>query len=393
MDELVIFGGEVKALDDSGKVGGYLVRFTDSAQKDLVGDYFTSETYFGARQGDGCDTLFHHGIPVAKGLEKLADHVFSPLKTTKDEVGIFAETVLNQSDKYEAKVLELVKAGKIGWSSGSSSHLVKREKDGQIKRWIISEGSLTHTPCDPLNRAVPIKSLADLSFDGLDATPPAKAIDGNALFNESLRQTEQQIWELWSALQTGARRIAEGAAASIVTGVEVDTRAALASLVGAFGPRFVDSAAAQIDEWLKSENREEHFYLKSKLDSLIASSDELASGHLLEDHSATVASAVEEFALTGSTLNQTLKSWVERVQRKQEFRANDPLKAGRVISAANKEKMSGVHEQVSSLIEMLTTVQASLSDLLAMAEPKTKSVPFPFQMAIEEHLNWQATRR
>jgi hypothetical protein len=128
-------------------------------KKDLTGEYFTKDTYFGARDGDGCDTLFHHGIPLKKGLEDLADHVFAPIKTTKDDIGIFAETVLNQSDKYEAKVLELVNAGKLGWSSGSSSHLVKREKDGRLKRWIISEGSLTHMPCDPMNRAVPIKSL------------------------------------------------------------------------------------------------------------------------------------------------------------------------------------------------------------------------------------------
>lgn len=162
-DTLVYFGDPVKALDDTGRVGGYLVRFTSRNEKDLEGEYFSDKTYFGAGDGNGRDTLFHHGMPVKKGLEDLADHVFSPMKTRKDQHGIWAETVLNQSDEYESLVFKLVKAGKIGWSSGSSPHLVKKAADGHLDRWVISEGSLTHRPVDPMARAVPIKSLSELN--------------------------------------------------------------------------------------------------------------------------------------------------------------------------------------------------------------------------------------
>lgn len=175
MDSLIYFGDSIKALDENGKVGGYLVRFSDDgAQKDLSGEYFTSKTFLGTRDGDGVDTIFHHGqaLPVkstvsakAKAeMESLREHVFAPVKTKRDAVGIFAETVLDMADEYEKAVFGLVKANKLGWSSGAVGHLVKKADDGQILRWPIGEASLTPTPCESLNRAIPVKSFGALQF-------------------------------------------------------------------------------------------------------------------------------------------------------------------------------------------------------------------------------------
>ena len=174
MDSLIYFGDTLKALDDNGKVGGYLVRFTDASNKDLSGEYFTSKTYLGAHDGNGVDTMFHHGQPLpvkakltktaAAELEGWRDHVFAPVKTKRDAIGIFAETVLNMADEYEKAVFGLVKANKLGWSSGAVGHLVKKADDGRITRWPIGEASITPTPCEPLNRAVTVKSLDAIKF-------------------------------------------------------------------------------------------------------------------------------------------------------------------------------------------------------------------------------------
>lgn len=175
MDSLVYFGGTIKALDDNGKVGGYLVRFSDNgASKDLSGEYFTSKTFLGSRDGDGVDTIFHHGQPLPvkaslshsaqKEIDSLRDHVFAPVKTKRDAIGIFAETVLNMSDEYEKAVYALAKSGKLGWSSGAVGHLVKKASDGQITRWPIGEASMTPCPCEPQNRAYPVKSLDSLKY-------------------------------------------------------------------------------------------------------------------------------------------------------------------------------------------------------------------------------------
>lgn len=155
-------GNAIKALDDDGRVGAYGVLF---GGKDLYKTYFTNETYFGARKGDGCDVVFHHMMPVIKGLEGLADKFFAPCKAVVDEVGVFVEHVLNMADEYEAAVFGLVKAGKLGWSSGAPGHMVRCADDGQLTCWPIAEFSYTPTPAEPRNRMYnaiqPVKSLVD----------------------------------------------------------------------------------------------------------------------------------------------------------------------------------------------------------------------------------------
>lgn len=177
-DTLIWFGSEVKALDDRGRVGGYLVRFTDSDHKDLDGDYFTKDTYLGPKNGDGCEALFEHGFPLPvradapdslkSFFEELADHTFAPFKTKKDALGVWAETVLDLSDAYEKVVFGIVKKGKLGLSSAAPGHRVKRQRDGMITSWPIAEGSLTPRPAEPLNRAIAQKSVASVKFIAIE---------------------------------------------------------------------------------------------------------------------------------------------------------------------------------------------------------------------------------
>jgi len=180
-DTLVFFGSEVKALGD-GRVGGYLVRFSGPDDPDLspMRDFFTPQTYFGPRDGDGVDTYFHHAIPVHPDLKALADRTFAPLHITKDALGLFAETVLNLADDYDRKVYEMAQAGRLGWSSGAPSHLVRRRPvkgANEVTRWPIAEGSLTPTPAEPRNRAYSLKALIAQEADSQDA---AASADGDA---------------------------------------------------------------------------------------------------------------------------------------------------------------------------------------------------------------------
>lgn len=167
-DTVVAWGDAVKALGD-GRVGGYLVRFSSEADPDLTGEWFTRATYYGPRDGDGADTLVHHGFPLKAGLEELADRLLSPLRTRKDEVGIFAEAVLDMADEYEEMLYQLVEQGKLAWSSGAPGHMVRRKGSGEITRWPIAEGSLTPTPAEPRNRVITLKALA--------ATPEGEEIE------------------------------------------------------------------------------------------------------------------------------------------------------------------------------------------------------------------------
>lgn len=157
-DTLIVFGGEVKALDDTGKVGGYLVRFSGPNDPDLVGDFFTKDTDFGtARESP---VLYHHGQDATIKSARLGH---GTLKV--DGVGVWLEGQLELRNEYEEAIFEMAKQGKLGWSSGTASHLVEREAVGKswfIKSWPLGlDASLTPTPCEPRTKAIPLKSYLD----------------------------------------------------------------------------------------------------------------------------------------------------------------------------------------------------------------------------------------
>lgn len=159
MDEtLVYFGDAVKALGD-GRVGGYLVRFSDASTPDLYGEFFTRSTDFDIEDGDSRSVYYHHGMDDRMGRRKIGR---ATLKM--DEFGVWVEAQLAMRDEYERAIYEMCEQGKMGWSSGAISHLVEVEpvgKAGWIKFWPLGEASLTPTPAEPRNTAMPLKALLD----------------------------------------------------------------------------------------------------------------------------------------------------------------------------------------------------------------------------------------
>lgn len=156
---LVGFGGEIKALDN-GKLGGYLVRFTTADEPDLTGDYFSKDTDFDCEFPSKSTAYYNHGLDQTIKRRKLGK-----VDLTADDVGVWAEMQLQARDEYEKAILEMAKAGKLGWSSGTASHLVEREPVGKamfIKRWPLGlDASLTPTPAEYRNEVIPLKSLSD----------------------------------------------------------------------------------------------------------------------------------------------------------------------------------------------------------------------------------------
>lgn len=162
-DTLVYWGGEVKITDQSDgeiTVGGPLVQY---GGRDLEGEYFTSDTYFGAQlatQGKAVlDTMFNHGMPSDDSLQELAARRYPPVTVTKADTGLMAEVILRQRDEYEALLARMADEGALGWSSGTAPHATERTEDGEITSWPLLEASLTHWPAEPRTRAVPLKSL------------------------------------------------------------------------------------------------------------------------------------------------------------------------------------------------------------------------------------------
>ena len=155
-DTVVFYGGSVKALGD-GRVGGHLVRFTNEDEPDLEGEFFSKDTDFGEHVSS--PVYYAHGMDT-----KLGPRVLSTGEMKIDDVGVWIEAQLELRDEYEQFIYRMAEAQKIGWSSGTASHLVERVPGAEgkatwIKRWPLGlDASLTLTPAEPKNVAMPLKS-------------------------------------------------------------------------------------------------------------------------------------------------------------------------------------------------------------------------------------------
>lgn len=449
-ETLVFLGDAVKALDDKGRVGGYLVRFSDGTKKDLTGEWFTSKTYLGPKDGDGAECLYEHGFPLTpkdtkgldldtlKQIEAYADRTFKPLKTKRDAIGVFAETHLDIEDEYEKFIFGRVKAGKVGWSSGAAGHRVIKNADGEITRWPIAEGSLTPRPAEPLNRAVTLKmflkSLAedseldeeteikptsltkalnqridDLTDNGRSRELIVKQLGREALcevkdieeilagksratgaqlkafarvlevsvetlqeaqqgsvrsikdlFEEALTEQTPSRWQLDSVYSGIISKLVAAASASKLTGVEFDLEGKIEEATDGYMERLKDLAINQANEHIES-GCEEQFYLRAMADPGVQ--DFVVAKHLdIEDHNALVVSAVRSIAA--------------RYRGNHEAR----VKAGRVLSEKNRQRLQSMMDQVSKCME---DCQKLLDESMPMASDTEK------RLALTTHLRQQ----
>ena len=75
-----------------------------------------------------------------------------------DDVGLWVEMQISKAHEYARAVMELVRRGVVGLSSGSAGHLVEIASDGQILSWPLVEVSVTTSPMEP--RTVGVRELA-----------------------------------------------------------------------------------------------------------------------------------------------------------------------------------------------------------------------------------------
>lgn len=158
LNELLVIGGQaVKDLGE-GRVGGYLVLFSDAQNPDLAGDYFTKSTDFDLERSTVSSVYYAHGLDKTLGRNKLAE---GSMKV--DDVGVWIETQLDLRNAYQSAIYAMAKSKKLGWSSGSASHLVERKpvKGAQeITKWPLGlDASLTPSPAEPRTAVVELKSL------------------------------------------------------------------------------------------------------------------------------------------------------------------------------------------------------------------------------------------
>jgi phage head maturation protease len=158
MDLLTSFVDGIKS-DRLGYVKGYLVRFGDTKNADLEGDYFTASTDYGFPVSKGqrvpLNVYYHHGMDSMVGKKSIGTGYIK-----MDDVGLWYEAQLDMADEYGSMIAKLCKQGKMGFSSGAAGHLVERKSMGgaaEITRWPIAEASITPTPAEYRNSVKTLK--------------------------------------------------------------------------------------------------------------------------------------------------------------------------------------------------------------------------------------------
>jgi len=144
--------GALKAFPD-GRVGGYAILFSGPSEKDLTGDYFTPKTNIVWEGKESRPALYHHGFDPELGKRTLGDGW--RLKFT-DKVGCWVEEQLDLRDEYEKAIHMLAAKGKLGLSTGTAGHMVKRAPDGMLELWPIVEISYTPKPAEPRTAVRPL---------------------------------------------------------------------------------------------------------------------------------------------------------------------------------------------------------------------------------------------
>lgn len=153
----------IKALDpEQGLIGGYLVVWGSPSQRDTYGEYFTADTDFALDWYAHRPALYHHGLDGTMKAQMIGQ-----ITTIRaDATGLWAEAQLNLRNQYVKRIMEMVKQGALGWSSGSLPHLVEIDSDGKIRKWPIIEGSLTPTPAEPFRTTVgAIKAAIEVEIE------------------------------------------------------------------------------------------------------------------------------------------------------------------------------------------------------------------------------------
>ncbi|NOG51999.1 MAG: hypothetical protein HND48_23095 [Chloroflexi bacterium] len=99
----------VKALDATGRIGGYLAVWGSADQRDLQDEYFTPATDFGLDWYETRPVLYQHALDDA--IKTAALGVIDTLR--KDDVGLWAEAQLDKRNRYVQAVLDLIARGAL----------------------------------------------------------------------------------------------------------------------------------------------------------------------------------------------------------------------------------------------------------------------------------------
>ena len=133
--------------------------------RDLDGERFTEKTDFAFDWFAERPLLYQHGLDDGTGISVVGRVKSWELRA---DLGVWVQAQLDKSHEYFDAVKELVKKGKLFFSSGAMRHLVEvNAKTGEIRRWPWVELSLTPTPSNMMAQVEMAAAKSHFEMAGL----------------------------------------------------------------------------------------------------------------------------------------------------------------------------------------------------------------------------------
>lgn len=204
----------IKSIQDVGEatvMKVLLVPFGTSLKKDLHGEFFDKDTYFGLDIGvTKFYAMYDHHFNQSSNKAAVGNQIIgtATYDETTDE-GLWYDIEVKKSHAYHNGIVRLAKEGYLGTSSGTypGGKMLDSKVPGRIDRWIIGEGSLTVTPAEPdtIGKVIELAKSFNLPVDSLE----------ESLKTEPVAEVEVPV-EAEVAVETPAEEVAADAAPSIV---------------------------------------------------------------------------------------------------------------------------------------------------------------------------------
>ena len=283
-------------------IEGLVVPFTEPSADgaefqgvDLFRTFFNSETNYYLGAGFNVVRSFYRHMQDSTLADRLLGVSTLQVRDANgdDPAGVWAETQLAMADNYDAKILEMVKAGKMRQSSaaGESMYEVKPVKIGKrelgyVSRWGIIENSLTPTPATPLVTGAMARTLTQREFANLfhaktalgrrrgvpvpdeNTEDDSFALDLSNPYEAALADFTPSRWQLEDLLCKLIRQVAMMAKMAATTGAAYDYEAQVAAIMAGYARVFGQSINGQIEDYIEApadEYGDDYFYLRSLL--------------------------------------------------------------------------------------------------------------------------------
>lgn len=214
------------------------------------------------------------------------------------------------------------------------------------------------------------KSMAGVFDERLTEQYEAKGI-----FEEELAEQSPSFWQLTDILREVARDIASAASTSDITGVVIDVSAKVTEATMEYCQRLIPLITAQINDFVDKDD-ESYFYLKSYptgtiFDSLMDVKGNPRTGLRMQEHSETVLTAAKELGSNATSTAKAAAALALRLEGKNDV----DVKAGRVFSANNRERIKQHADAVFAAKDQMHAVGTGLMDLYDKTDPSPKEKP------------------